>query len=342
MSTPQDQEVELLRRLLRRAEGEQPTDHLDEETLVLFSQAALSDNERQQAIEHLADCTQCREIVAELLQFEEDDLQAATPAEVSRPRLAAWSGATRYVVFALAACLLLAVTLVLVQPDLWSASGAVAERKTYEETSKLLALRQFDAARNSVAEAARNGTRSDRLQSLDAQAARRMATPVALAEAGRLTDFGVDVTGAVGRAPEDAQLTEGLVDAKNVLARIGTRSVEALLNRGHVALSSHQIDAALGDFNTAVQLAPNDPMTYLGRGIAHYMNDDLSAAEQDFRHALRLAPDLAAARMNLAITLTEESQPELALRQWQDLLSIPLKEEERQQVNRAIELLKNR
>lgn len=334
-----DREQELLARLLDRAEIETPADHLDDETLVLFAQGALVADDRMRAIEHLADCQQCRRIASELMQSEQSEQPAAEIA-VAPARASSAAGTLRYAGFALAACLLLAVTAVLFQPQLWPGAEATAERRAYEETRSLLASRQFSEARRTVAEATRQGTRSDRLQSLDAQAARGMTSAVALAQAGRLTDFGVDVTGAVGRAAQDKGLGQGLSDAQDSLANIGASSVEALLNRGHVALSAHRLDDALADFDAALRLAPSDPLAHVGRGLANYMNDDLPAAERDFRQALRHDPRHAAARINLAITLTEQGNATEARAQWQELLTLPLEEDDRAQAERAIELLR--
>jgi tetratricopeptide (TPR) repeat protein len=239
----------------------------------------------------------------------------------------------------LAACLLLAVTVLLSRPQSWPGGVASAEHRVYQEARGLLAARQFSQARQTVADAARGGTASDRLRSLDAQAARGMTSVVALTDAGRLTDFGVDVTGAVGRAADNDRLSQGLAAAQQSLADIGHTSVEALLNRGHVALSGNRHELALNDFEAAVRLAPSDPLAHLGRGLAHYMNDDLPAAESDFREATRLAPTLAAPRMNLAIALTEQGKNAEALAAWRELLDLSPPPSDRAQAERAIKLL---
>ncbi|MGD9724006.1 MAG: tetratricopeptide repeat protein [Pirellulales bacterium] len=338
MNLPGEHESELLRRLLMRAEEGAHAEHIDHELIAQFAENALPQAERRRVIEHLADCSECRRVASSLLNLASAE---GTTDSVDGPtiRLAAAeperSFVRRYGVLALAASLLVAVTIALSSRR---TSSDVAERDAYDSAQRLLAASNFTEARKVVSDAALRGTRSDRLQSLDAQAARQMPATLALAQAGRLTDFGVDVSGAVAR-DLSSELTQGLATARQSLAGIQGDDLESLVNRGHVALSEGRVTDALADFDKATALAPRDPFGWLGRGLANYLGDHLDAAEKDFRRAIALSPDSVAAHFNLAMTLQEQGRKTDALAEWNRLLHMKLTEPERKQVERASGLL---
>ena len=56
-------------------------------------------------------------------------------------------------------------------------------------------------------------------------------------------------------------------------------------NRGVAYMASGQPDAALRDFNHALQLQPNFPQAYSNRGNAYYRQGRIDLALADFYHA---------------------------------------------------------
>jgi tetratricopeptide (TPR) repeat protein len=340
VSAPGEHENELLRRVLARAQEPPHSEHLDEELIALFAEDGLSADERARVVEHLADCAQCRRAASSLVSLN-DELasfaQDRPTIRLPRPESERSSSRRRVTLLALAASLLVAVTIAL---NGWRSSGLLAERNAYDAASQLLASSEFAQARHVISEAAERGTRSDRLQSLDAQAARQMPTAIALASAGQLTDFGVDISGAVGRDLA-APLTKGLTAAQRSLADIEGRDVESLLNRGHVALSAGRVADALRDFDKAASLAPRDPLAWLGRGLANYLGDHFEDAAGDFRRAIQLAPKSVAAHVNLAITLHELGHDADALAQWRQILTMAPSADQRREAERAIEMLQS-
>ena len=115
--------------------------------------------------------------------------------------------------------------------------------KTYDSAAELLVLSNFDQVETMLAAARQRGAWSPALSSLEAQVIRRMPAPLALAQSGRLMDFGYDVGGVTPRAlPDDF---EGrLKSAQSALADAGEADVRVLLNRGHVLLSLRKAEAA--------------------------------------------------------------------------------------------------
>jgi len=113
-----------------------------------------------------------------------------------------------------------------------------------------------------------------------------------------------------------------------------------LLNRGHLLLSLQKPEAARRDFDSAVKLAPNDALAWLGLGLANFMLDDFTAAERAFRRTIEIDPQNIDAKFNLAMTLEEAGQTPPALEVWEALLKEPLSDADRKRVEYAIGLLK--
>lgn len=56
-----------------------------------------------------------------------------------------------------------------------------------------------------------------------------------------------------------------------------------------------QIDSAIADFNEALKIAPNDPLTYFNRGLAYFEKREYDLSIADYDQSLRLKPDYAEA-----------------------------------------------
>jgi tetratricopeptide (TPR) repeat protein len=200
----------------------------------------------------------------------------------------------------------------------------------------------FAGARTVVAQAMDRGALSDRIKAIDAEAVRLIPAPLALAFAGRLTDFGFEIGGATARETNSGQSTGKAEEALKVLARSGSTDDTIALNRGHALLSIQQPREALVEFLKVVDRSPGSSLAWLGQGLARYALADYPAAEEAFRTSSRLDPELAAARVNLAMTLGEEGKIDEALAAWRDVLARPgaVSAQERQAIENEVEELR--
>jgi tetratricopeptide (TPR) repeat protein len=152
---------------------------------------------------------------------------------------------------------------------------------------------------------------------------RRIPALLALASAGRLTDFGFEIGGATARGASQGQSSRLAEQALKVLSRSDSNDDAVALNRGHAFLSLQQPREGLAEFQRVIDRSPNSPLAWLGQGLARYALNEYPAAEEAFRACLRLDPDLSAARINLAMTLAEEGKIDEALSSWEDILAHP-------------------
>jgi tetratricopeptide (TPR) repeat protein len=248
----------------------------------------------------------------------------------------------------LAASVLLAVGLLVSRP---STDPQVAEARTYNSAKKLLENGQFDEARQLLSSSANKKIASARLSSLRSQAVREMPSLFALASAGRLTDFGFNpIAGPIFKdfMTDPAELArqfaampvgKGAQAARDLLAESKSDEVEVLLNRGHALLSLGDLASAAAEFQRATEAAPQQSLSWLGLGLARFMQSRYADAEAAFREALKLAPESFSAAMNLAMALDEQGKAEEALTVWKQQLDWPLAAADRQLVEQAIHRL---
>jgi tetratricopeptide (TPR) repeat protein len=87
------------------------------------------------------------------------------------------------------------------------------------------------------------------------------------------------------------------VSAKSVPAQ---PDAVALNNRAVGKIQAKDIKGAISDFSTAITLQPNMAEAYLGRGIAHSVDENHQSAIADYTKALSLKPNMAEAYLNRA------------------------------------------
>ena len=249
-------------------------------------------------------------------------------------RSMAWAG------LAAAACLLLAGGMLL-RVDVRGLPGAATEAEAYAQAADLLGRGQFDEARAGAAEAVHRGLESDRLRTVEAQALRRLPATLALACAGRLTDFGFEIGGVTARSTAPGQAAGRAEEALKVLARSGTDDDTVGLNRGHALLSLGRYREAQTEFEAIATRHPRERLAPLGAGLARFALADYTAAESAFRTCLQLDPDSTAARINLAMSLEEQGKFDEALTTWEQLLSRSLPDSDRQAILRQVEELRH-
>jgi tetratricopeptide (TPR) repeat protein len=333
----------LVARLLREIDRttENPSSsggHPDEEILALFALGELRGSERADLIRHLADCAACRQVASAVVSWpaiseSRDKPRSARSLWKNKPRLA-WVG------LASAALVLIAVGMLIRFKE--SGRGGVTEGAVYAQAAGLLQRGQFDRVRAVVAEAAQRGIESDRLRLVDSQALRRIPATLALAYAGRLTDFGFELGGVVARGPAPDRSASQTEQALNVLVQSQSDDETIALNRGHAFLTLHRPREALTEFHTVAERSPNSTLASLGEGLAFFAIGDYPAAEKAFRTCLQLDSNQPAARINLAMALAEEGKIADALATWEEILAQPnaLTDADRRAIQSEVEELR--
>ncbi len=123
--------------------------------LAPFAEGALDPNECKELINHLADCSHCRQVASQLLLLSAESASMSPSiitAESSGTATSSAGWRTRSVVWmALAASLLLAVGLLLTRSG---SDPQVAEARMYNSARKLLEDGQFDEARQLLSSSA--------------------------------------------------------------------------------------------------------------------------------------------------------------------------------------------
>jgi tetratricopeptide (TPR) repeat protein len=93
-------------------------------------------------------------------------------------------------------------------------------------------------------------------------------------------------------------------------------------NLGNALADQGQADAAVGEFQAAVRLKPDDAEAHNNLGMTLLDQGHPPMAISHFQNALRLNPDFAAARNNLGIALTKQGQTEAAILQFQAVIRL--------------------
>ena len=106
-----------------------------------------------------------------------------------------------------------------------------AEGQTFAQANQLLQTGQFDQAQVVVAAAARRGIESGRQRGIQAEAIRGIPNVLALAVAGRLSDFGCAIGGVTAHEAPLKGTKERAYRAYELLARSPSDEVVIGLNR---------------------------------------------------------------------------------------------------------------
>jgi tetratricopeptide (TPR) repeat protein len=135
----------------------------------------------------------------------------------------------------------------------------------------------------------------------------------ALAEVIRLAPAHVDAVA------ERASLSLRLGKAKEAVADY-TRAIELrpeapaiYLGRGRAHLKLGQFDQAIEDFSAAAKLAPAEWEAYHRRGLAHTARKNHEQAIADFSQAIRLHPDFSELYLHRALAYTQTGRFDLAI-----------------------------
>lgn len=93
----------------------------------------------------------------------------------------------------------------------------------------------------------------------------------------------------------------------------GTALADAYIDRGLLRLATRNPDAAVADFNLAIQTVPDLAEAYVWRGIAMSEKGDKAHAREDYDRALAIDPDYWFAHGNSGLMLAEAGQDDAAL-----------------------------
>ena len=154
----QDMDERILKPILEQVEvchpaTNTPIEHITEENLVLYSRGQLRDVEQQSMMEHLDTCSICRQAASLLIRLENGTVG------VERSSKSSTSGWRQLFPLALAACVVLAVTLVI----FFKANNSGGEQDVYRSVVQLLDTGDFRAARVVLSRAANRNITSERL-----------------------------------------------------------------------------------------------------------------------------------------------------------------------------------
>lgn len=299
---PRNHETEVLQRLLAEAEPSREADHehLDDETLALFAAGALTGAARDAAIQHLAACDHCRKVAAFLME-ENEESSLALP-----PRKSTWF-TPQVLGYALAASLLIGITGFFILPGILNRAGGRPDQVAHKPP-----VQPGDP---------------DKVQP---NLVRPPLETLAFASQTRLTDYGF---GLDGRKLADFEMI------KSFEALPAGKDIESLLKRGHLLLSAGNAKLAGEVFQEATEKFPQEPVAWLGAGLAAFVDKNLDAAEKSFRKALDLDPNNQSARVNLAITLEAKNDRNAALQEWKHLLSQKLTPADREKFEQHVKVL---
>lgn len=90
----------------------------------------------------------------------------------------------------------------------------------------------------------------------------------------------------------------------DTIAKFPGQVGEAYVNRGNVYLAQNRLDAALDDYEAALQISPRFPQALVGRGAVYARTGRLREAFECFDTAVRLDRDLPIARLQRGMSLT--------------------------------------
>jgi tetratricopeptide (TPR) repeat protein len=323
-------EGKLLGEVLSRATTDQSvTEPIDLETLTMFVEGQLPAKEQANMLELLDRDSEARETVSLLLKTKANEQDV-------EPKKKKWNSRNVAILAAMAASLLIVVGLLYLPGQL----NKSAERSVFETAQNQLRSERYQEARKTLEDAANRGVESDRLGQLHVQAVLESPAPVALASRGRLSDFGYQLDGVAAREPASGQDRQQFEEALELIQGRSADSNQMKLNLGYTMMQLGQLDEAGQVFNSLVESNPELPLAWLGLGLVQYVQEDFQNAEVSFRRCLEHAPENMAARINLAMTLTELGKLEKALETW---IAIPLEtlpSGEQQQIRAEIETLK--
>jgi tetratricopeptide (TPR) repeat protein len=94
---------------------------------------------------------------------------------------------------------------------------------------------------------------------------------------------------------------------------LNPKEVRLYRYRAEAHYSRKDYDQAIADFTQAIELSPQDDVSYYNRGLAYYNKGELDPAIADWEMALQINPNYSSARNNLTIAQREKTEAEQKL-----------------------------
>jgi len=88
---------------------------------------------------------------------------------------------------------------------------------------------------------------------------------------------------------------------------VAAKEVKTYIDQGAANLEAGKFDQALGDFNEALKLKPNDAAIYDYRGVAYRAKGQDDKAMEDFNRAIELDPKFAKSYRDRAMIYYDRS-----------------------------------
>ena len=103
----------------------------------------------------------------------------------------------------------------------------------------------------------------------------------------------------LGRSYQGLRNTDKAIDAYQQSVKLSTSTFDAAYNLGGLYLLKNQPRLAMGAFQQALRLKPNDPMTILGLANSLYALERYSEAAQAFQRVIDVSPGVREALESL-------------------------------------------
>jgi len=325
-------EEKLLKEVLDRANTNVTIeDTADLELLTMFVEGQLTRERATDVLELLDRDSEARETVSLLLKARGEQGNVEP-----RKKKKAWKVRNVAIFAAVAASLLIVVGLLYLPGQLQRS----AENRAFQTAQRQLKEERYEEARQTLEESTSRGIESERLRQLHLQALLESPSPVALASLGRLSEFGYSLDGFAARAPISGQDLRRYESALNFIDKHSAGDEQTELNLGYTLLKLDRTVEAEKVFDSFLNSNPNSPSAWLGLGLARYLQHDLENAEVSFRQCLKSDSKNTAARINLAMTLTELGKLEQAFEQWKSVPQDALTPAEQQQLKTEMKNLR--
>lgn len=113
---------------------------------------------------------------------------------------------------------------------------------------------------------------------------------------------------------------EAAIADYNQAIELAPDATDPYLNRGTALEGLGKWEAAISDYDRVLELDPKDAAAYNNRGNAQAGLGAWEAALKDYNKAVELAPDYAFARANYALTLYQIGEKEAAIKNMRNLV----------------------
>jgi tetratricopeptide (TPR) repeat protein len=123
-----------------------------------------------------------------------------------------------------------------------------------------------------------------------------------------------------GNARVSQNKLEAALADYNKAMELAPNATDPYLNRGTALEGLGRWNEAIADYSRVLELDPNDAMAYNNRGNAVAGMGDWEKAIADYKKATQIAPNFAFARANYALALYQTGQKDAAIREMRNII----------------------